>query len=254
MDAERLKKIIERSGVMIEQRRKEELLAAIGEDNLMSGVGSETKTKLVEFNGIISISKYDNGKLIDIIPFLPDIMNVRVLGGDNNVKVVKVSFADGTSEKAVLDKADTFSLEQGISICITKKIINLLTTSKDAGGSIYNKIVHRAISVMNQKRKEEEKAIATAKAQKEKAEKIEAKKKERREKLLNKEREEFIQIQQEAFVRAFKQISEEGKKEAEESIDELVKLFGDIINEITVDDKDEEKEVIEVEVQHEEEE
>lgn len=73
---------------------------------------------------------------------LPHIKDVQTI----NNKVVIVVFADGTKEKAVLDSADTFSLEQGISICITKKLLSMKTGGN--GSSTYNKL-KRSISPCN---------------------------------------------------------------------------------------------------------
>ena len=68
-----------------------------------------------------------------------------------NVKIVCVDFADGTTEKAVLSEGDTFSLEQGVSICITKK---LLSEKSLSGNSLYNKIIQKALKIYDNKQKE----------------------------------------------------------------------------------------------------
>lgn len=130
-------------------------------------------------------------------PVIPRIEDVQSI----NDKVVIVKFADGTTEKAVLSDDDTFSLEQGISICITKKILNVVLKGAK-GGSAYNKLVDYGLKVYNDKQKEIEKAKAAAKAEKEaekkKAERIRKKKAKRKAKL----REEQIEIQAEAYRRA----------------------------------------------------
>ena len=116
-------------------------------------------------------------------------------------KVVKVLFADGTYEKAVLSENDTFSLEQGVSICLTKKLLSKIVGS-DFSGSVYNKIVDYALGVYDDKvkaaKETKEKAEKEKAAAKEKAEKIKAIRAKRKAQL----REEQIEIQAEAYRRA----------------------------------------------------
>jgi hypothetical protein len=101
-------------------------------------------------------------------------------------------FADKTKESAVLDSEDKFSLEQGISICITKKLLG------EDGHALYNKLIERAFKVI---KKNEAAAEAKKKRQKEKQEEHELKKiraQHRKEKKL----EESINTQAEAIKRA----------------------------------------------------
>ena len=116
-------------------------------------------------------------------------------------KVVKVLFADGTYEKAVLSENDTFSLEQGVSICLTKKLLSKIV-GRDFSGSVYNKIVDYALGVYDDKvkaaKEAKEKAEKEKAAAKEKAEKIKAIRAKRKAQL----REEQIEIQAEAYRRA----------------------------------------------------
>ena len=77
------------------------------------------------------------GQTREVIPRITDVKTY-------DDKVVKVLFADGTYEKAVLSENDTFSLEQGVSICLTKKLLSKIVGS-DFSGSAYNKIVDYAL-------------------------------------------------------------------------------------------------------------
>lgn len=77
--------------------------------------------------------RYSNGEFLYYI--MPDIVDVRVM---EEKGVVMVLFADGTNEKAVLNKEDKFNLEQGISICITKKLLDIKCGN---GSNVYNKII-----------------------------------------------------------------------------------------------------------------
>lgn len=105
-------------------------------------------------------------------------------------KVVEVTFMDGDKQKAVCQEPDVFSLEQAISICLTKHLLG--------GSGTYNKAIKNGIKVY-------EKKIAEDKAAKVEAERIDkrrAKKAVYMKRKAEKKREEQIEIQKEAYVRA----------------------------------------------------
>lgn len=114
-------------------------------------------------------------------------------------KVVEVTFADGTKEKAVCREPDVFSLETAIAICISKKIMG--------GSSIYNNAVKRGVKVYEDKLKEAERAKAEEeRIAKKRAKRLEYKKsKEAKRKA--QEREEKIEIQKEAYKRAIEEMN-----------------------------------------------
>ena len=118
------------------------------------------------------------------------ISDVKILSPN---KVVQVIFEDGTSEKAVCDKEDTFSLETGITVCIAKKLLG--------GTKKYNKTIRNALKTMerNEKfkkeREEEKKRIAL-----------------KRQKTEEQRRERKVKIQEEAYYRAMKRIESEKKE------------------------------------------
>ena len=130
--------------------------------------------------------------------FIPKITDVEVIDNDS-VKVVIVRFEDGTFEKAVQNPDDTYSLEQGISICITKKLISKYTNNETRE---YNKLIRGAIKTMKNNKKIAEKKAADEQAAKARAEKLIAKKKARKAKLEAEQREREIEIQVEAYRRA----------------------------------------------------
>lgn len=130
---------------------------------------------------------------------IPHIKDVQVIKD----RVVIVSFADDSQEKAVLDSADTFSLEQGISICITKKMLSMETNGN--GSSAYNKLINHCLKVYENSRKTEEKAKAEEQAAKEKEKKAADKARVKRIKKANKNREREIEIQKEAYLRAMRE-------------------------------------------------
>lgn len=161
----------------------------------------DAKTFVDIDNGKIMAKICKNGFVSKTVSVMPDIVNVRIGGNEVN-KVVFVDFADRTTEKAVLSEDDTFSLEQGISICITKKLLN---DKCGAGSSMYNKIIQRALKVFDTKEKKEI-AKATEKENEEKKfAKIKAKKEARRIKREEAERERQIEIQKEAYLRAMRE-------------------------------------------------
>jgi hypothetical protein len=94
---------------------------------------------------------------------MPEISDVRHITNKNNVIGVEIKFADNTKQKAICSPNDTFNLEQGISICLFKKILedgfvasNFLC--KGHGTGIYNKLVNHAIKVMERRIKAEKEA------------------------------------------------------------------------------------------------
>lgn len=132
---------------------------------------------------------------------LPAIKDIQIIQD----KVVVVLFEDGTKEKAVLDSEDTFSLEQGVSICITKKLLSDKTDGN--GSSAYNKIITHCCKLYENNRKAEEKAKAEQQAAKEKEQRAIEKAKRKRIKKANKMREREIEIQKEAYLRAMREFN-----------------------------------------------
>lgn len=152
----------------------------------------ETKTKLEIKNKSIYAKYFKDGHSTGDKLIMPDIKDVKVY--QNTVIVI---FADNTKTKAVLDPEDNYSLEQGISICITKKLLG------EDGSNIYNKLIKRALNVIkknknaaeaDEKKKAEEKAKKKAAAERNKKKKL-------------KKKEEAIEIQKEAYIRAMRELN-----------------------------------------------
>lgn len=194
----------------------------------VTDVANETKTKLLVHDGIIRALFFKNGVPIGDGTLLPDISDVKVI----NKKVVVVKFADSTEEKAVLDSADTYSLEQGISICITKK---LLGRNTPFGGSLYNKIIKRAMDVMEENEKAAKFVAEQEKAANAKAEKVAAKKKAHAMKIAALKKEDEIEMHKEAYLRAMRELRNEEKKEMDEALGELGDLFEQLIKQAEVE-------------------
>lgn len=158
-------------------------------------VKSTLTTRCVFENGVGAYKKiyakfYKDGFRTSEKELIPDIKNVIV----HNNHAVIVEFVDGTTEKAVLHPEDQFSVEQGISICITKKLVG--------GSSIYNKLIDRAIKVMINNDAEKTKREQEDEARKERKKKNDEKKARRK----AAKREEYIETQKEAYIRALREV------------------------------------------------
>ena len=154
-------------------------------------IDPEVKSTLTKNNkGKLCATFYKDGFKTSTKELIPDIKNVIV----HNNHVVIVDFVDGTSEKAVLHPEDQFSVEQGISICITKKLVG--------GSSIYNKLIDRAVKVMINRDEERTKKQVEEEARKERKKKNDKKKARRK----AAKREEYIETQKEAYIRALREV------------------------------------------------
>lgn len=173
----------------------------------LPGTDKSTKNKVVFSNGRVMSQSFDNNNVIININFdvMPDIVDVQTIEKDGEVKVVTVYFADGTNEKAVLSDEDTYSLEQGISICITKKLLSDKTAGY--GSAVYNKIIKRAMKVMDENKKRAEKKHEADETLKAKLAKLAKKKADKKAKREAAAREEAIAIQAEAYLRAMREFN-----------------------------------------------
>ena len=170
----------------------EDLAEAVDKLTKTPEVRSDTITKLDIKNGKISVKYYKDGFFKSERQLIADIKDVTIRN-----KTVIVTFVDDTKTVAVLDKEDTFSLEQGISICITKKLLG------ENGSSIYNKLIKRALKVKKQNEKTAERDKKAKEKEKQRKELALA----RHKKKMNKKREEQIEIQKEAYIRAMKSLN-----------------------------------------------
>lgn len=149
-------------------------------------VDPEVKSTLDVFGNQLRATFYKDGFKQSTKNLIPDIKDIIV----HNNHVVIVEFVDGTTEKAVLHPEDKFSLEQGISICITKKLVG--------GSAIYNKLMERALDIKKHNEEAKAKREAEAAERKERLKKYAEKKAARK----ARKREEYINTQKEAYLRA----------------------------------------------------
>lgn len=149
----------------------------------------------------VRVATYKDSNRRNDFELMSAIEDVQVL----NDRVIMVKFSDGTTEKAVLDESDTFSVEQGIAICLTKKLLSTLTRGN--GGSVHNKLVEYGVKTYEaieahkaEVAKEKAEKVAQAKRAAEKAQR----KKERK---AAEQREADIEIQKEAYLRAMRELN-----------------------------------------------
>ncbi len=149
----------------------------------------------------LRVATYKDSNRRNDLELMPAIVDVQVL----NNRVIMVKFVDGTTEKAVLDENDTFSVEQGIAICLTKKLLSTLTRGN--GGSVYNKLVEYGLKTYEaieerkaEVAKENDEKVAKAKRNAEKAQR-------KRERKAAEQREADIEIQKEAYLRAMRELN-----------------------------------------------
>lgn len=156
-----------------------------------------------------AIEAYWNKKHMTV-PYITDVTEIVP------EKVVRVTFADGTSEKAVCCEPDKFSLETGISICIAKKILG--------GSAAYNKAVKQGVKAYERKLavekfKAEEEERAKKKREKRNAYKARRAARRKAEQILKDEaeKERQIEIQKQAYIEAMEYMSEKLNEKSKEN-------------------------------------
>lgn len=126
---------------------------------------------------------------------LPAVAKVEIF----NDRAIKMTFIDGTFTKAVCSENDIFNLDVGITICAMKR---LLGTNSDNATKQYNRFINYVHGVMD--RNDKMKYAVEAQIAKEKAKKRKAELKKAAKKL--KAKEEQIDIQKQAIIRAHQEM------------------------------------------------
>lgn len=111
-----------------------------------------------------------------------------------------VTFENGSTQVAVCDDNDEFNLEVGISICVTRELMDRLYGSSNGAG--YNKIIRNGMKIYNHNCKLAEKAKKWFAEQEAIKENKKIKEQKRREKRAAKKKEREIEILAEAIRRA----------------------------------------------------
>ena len=155
-------------------------------------VKAKGTTLICDCIGLFNIPSNDFNPVITVHK-IPEIIDVKVI----NDKVIIVTFIDGTQTKAVCDKDDTFNLEVGIGICITKR---LMSNDEQTGNSMFNKTIKNALKVMKRNEQLEKTRKEIEEEEKRIADKIKCKKEKRAEK----RRQKKIQMMADAILLAEK--------------------------------------------------
>lgn len=94
------------------------------------------------------------------IYLMPEFSDVRIIRDKEGCSIgVGIDFADGTKQKAICMPDDTFNLEQGITICLFKKMLTYgCHIEEQYVTGVYNKLVKHAIKIRNRRIKAEEEA------------------------------------------------------------------------------------------------
>ena len=178
----------------------------INEEKKVEKVPKETTNILFAEDNSVKVKNCKDGEVQNTKTIMSDIKDIEVKYNGENSTVIFVTFKDGKTEKAVLDKDDEFSLEHGLTIILLKK---LLSDKGVDGNSVHNKLVSRAIKLYN--KQEKEKAANAKKEAEEKAKqkRIEEKRRAKKHKQAVADREYQIEIQKEAYLRAMREMKEE---------------------------------------------
>lgn len=148
---------------------------------------------LKNLDGVLKHDIYDDVKDITLIT-----------DNDSIVHGVIMDFKNGDRQKSICSEDDEFNLRVGISICLTKYLLHTYCQAKN-GSSAYNKVIEKCIDFLAEKdMKKHEEEQEKLRIEIRKAKRAE-KKKRREERKKAKAREEAIDIQKEAYLRAMKE-------------------------------------------------
>ena len=139
---------------------------------------------------------------------MSNIKEIAVKADGINSTVIFVTFADGKTEKAVLDPEDEFSLEHGLTIIMLEK---LLSDKGVDGKSVHNKLVKYAMKFYKRQEETKTKEQKQQKEEKERVKRIKEKIKARKAKKSHDEKEYQIEIQKEAYLRAMRELAKESE-------------------------------------------
>ena len=170
---------------------------------------------IVKNNAILMRVDHDEG-WIEELDVMPDVVDVRTYtrSDTDDICVVAVQFADGTTTKATVSIDDVFSLEQGVSVCIAKRL--LFSRVGYNCTSMYNKIVRHALKIKEANDRYEIKVAEEQEAADAKVKLLVEKRRLRDERRAAEKREAEIELRKEAYIRAIRVIQEEQKKAEEQ--------------------------------------
>lgn len=110
----------------------------------------DTKSRVVEGLGTLKLVTYKDGYKAKTL----DVAKPKKIDFFSNGRGVKVTYADGTSEKAVLAiDTEEERQEAAIAICALKKLLGDLTT-QGYGSNLYNKLMEQTVKIDKKNKKE----------------------------------------------------------------------------------------------------
>ena len=170
-----------------EKRESEEtkMQTTIYGEDLFDSMRTSTRT---------ATTSYKRTTTYNYLPKLPRPVDYKII----NNKVVIVTFADGTTEKAVCDDRDTFDFERALEVIIMKKRL----------GRDYSQLVSGIVKDIKKIDKNKAEKEAFEKEQSEIIARRKTKAEKRKAKRLAAERETRIQEQAEAYARAMKMVND----------------------------------------------
>lgn len=155
---------------------------------------SRVKDSLADEKPLLAIRNYQIGNCKFYRMFNPEkIKNVEFYP-----PAVKMTFTDGTVTTSVAQGDDKYNPEQGMIMCILQYIFM---------GKTYNNMFRKWIKADEDRKAEDKAFIEAVKEAKEIAARQEAKEQKRKAQRAARKREEAIEIQKEAYLRAMKEAS-----------------------------------------------
>lgn len=173
--------------------------------SLLGEIPKEANNMIYVHQGYIGVNNCVNGEIVSTHRLMPDIEDIEVKHNGENNTVIFVTFADGKTGKAVVDKEDEFSLEHGLLIIMFER---LLQDKGVNGKSVHNKLINHALKLYKKQEKEKEDNARKEAVEKEKRKKMQEKIAAKKRKQAAAEKEYQIEIQKEAYIRAMREIQE----------------------------------------------
>lgn len=91
-------------------------------------------------------------KFYNTVPLMPEVEDITI--DSSAPTTIRVKFKDGTEETAILADGDTFNLENGINICLIKRLFS--SVSDGHGSALYNKLYRLGVKEYKRIQKEKD--------------------------------------------------------------------------------------------------
>lgn len=137
---------------------------------------------------------------------LPEITDIKVYHSKDGAALL-VTFGDNSFVTAVTRGSDEYSLENGLSICLAKKLLGDKCGGWTYSNNVYNKWMEHALKTVTNLEKKKEEAKKKEEEHKRFLEKVAEKKRRRAER----RKQKAIEIQKEAYLRAMQEYKKSKK-------------------------------------------